>query len=275
MSDTGQMDVAGANALAAEMRDAVPFAADQMDMLIRILEEAGKPIARFMDLGCGDGVMCEAVLRKFPKAGGVLMDIDDPSLEQAWSRIGEAADQLVFVNQDLADPDWAESVRSIAPFDLIVSGFVIHQQPDERKVDIYGDIFDLLGPGGLFLNLDFVAAGAPFARRVFDQMYVDSLVARRKKRKGDARKEAEADFHAAFDRAKLHLASTDEQCGWLREIGFVGVDTYFKAIGVALLCATKPGGILQPRKGAANAAAPAQPAPAPPAKQGDAPAPQA
>ena len=242
MSDPRETERSAADALASEMRDAVPFAAAQMELMMRVVTESGRPVARFMDLGCGDGIMCEAIMRAFPKAGGVLMDVDSPSLELAWERIGKAARRLVFVNQDLADPDWADSVRPVAPFDLIVSGFAIHGQPDERKVEIYADIFELLGPGGLFLNLDFVAAGAPFARRVFDLMYIEALAAARKRRKGDARKDAEADFRKAFDRSRLHLASTDEQSEWLREIGFVGVDTLFKAVGVALLAAAKPGG---------------------------------
>ncbi len=225
----------------AEIREALPFSADLMDLLIRLIQRSGVEIRRFLDLGCGDAVMSAAVLKHYPAAGGVLLDTDEPSLERAWGRLGASADKLAFVAQDVSEPDWAEAVRTIAPFDLVISGYVINQQRDEHKLDVYTDIFDLLGPGGLFLNLDYVSTSAPFARLVFDDLYLDSLMRLRSAQGREAGREAAEQAYRDWpDRPMLNPSQTDLQCEWLREIGFVGVDCFFRAIGVALIGGVKP-----------------------------------
>jgi SAM-dependent methyltransferase len=63
------------------------------------------------------------------------------------------------------------AVASQAPFDLIVSGFAIHHQPDERKPELYQEIFGLRKPGGIFLHRELVVASggeAPSDRHVGD-----------------------------------------------------------------------------------------------------------
>ncbi len=225
----------------AEIREALPYAEAMMALLMQLIERSGVQVRRFLDLGCGDATMSSLILKAYPDSSGVLIDVDEPSLERAWGRLGASADKLAFVAQDIGDDEWVESVRNIAPFDLIVTGYVINQQRDDHKVNIYGDIYDLLGPGGLFLNLDFVSNSAPFARLVFDDLYVESIMKLRAKSGADASREAAEKAYKDWpDRPLLNPSQTDLQCDWLREIGFVGVDCYFRALGVALFGGVKP-----------------------------------
>jgi SAM-dependent methyltransferase len=225
----------------AEIRAALPYSTELLSLFMRLIERSGVQVKRFLDLGCGDAVMSGLILKSYPDSGGVLIDVDEPSLERAWGRLGASADKLAFVAQDIADSEWVESVRNIAPFDLIVSGYVINQQPDDHKLDIYTDIYGLLGPGGLFLNLDYVSNSAPFARLVFDDLYVDSISKLRSTTGGDGSRDgAEKAYREWPDRPLLNPSQTDLQCDWLREIGFVGVDCYFRALGIALFGGVKP-----------------------------------
>src|SRR5262245_46769072 len=84
---------------------------------------------------------------------------------------------------DLGTPAWRQSVQG--PFDAVVSGFAIHHLPDERKQSLYGDIFGLLSPGGVFLNCEHVASPTPRLEQVFDDAMSEHLWRSRRQRGED------------------------------------------------------------------------------------------
>ncbi|MGF1656032.1 MAG: class I SAM-dependent methyltransferase, partial [Verrucomicrobiales bacterium] len=228
----------------AEIREAVPYGDTILTLVKQLLKHANLKIERFLDVGCGDAILPEIILNEYPTARGVLLDVDEPSLEAAWERLGDKAQNLAFVAQDIGDTEWIESVRNIAPFDLIVTSFVINQQPDDHKAAIYEDLFDLMAPGALFLNLDFVATAAPFARKLWDEMYIESIKNFRSKKKDKDKDKTALPPERAWNewpgRTLMDPSHTDIQCEWLNEIGFVGVDCFFRGIGIAIFGGTKP-----------------------------------
>ena len=67
----------------------------------------------------------------------------------------------IWQSQSLADyglPSWTGAVAEWSPYDAIVSGLSIHHQPDDRKRTVYGEIFGLLNPGGVFVNIEHGSA---------------------------------------------------------------------------------------------------------------------
>jgi tRNA (cmo5U34)-methyltransferase len=105
-------------------------------------------------------------------------------------------------------------------FDAVVSSFAIHHLEHERKRSLYGEVFDLLKPGGVFANFEHVASAT-------QRLHVA--------------------FFAAIDEPLENADPSDRlldvwtQLGWLRELGFDDVDCYWKWLEMALLVGVKPG----------------------------------
>ena len=153
-----------------ELRESRPFLKEQIEVMLRLVSALGRPVNRFMDLGCGDGLLAEAIFEKHPQAIGILADYSTPMLDAARLRMEQFSGSVDFRNIDYGAPEWIEVVAESMPFDLIVSGFSIHHQPDDRKRRIYDEIFRMLQPGGMFINLEHVASPTPRLERLWDDV---------------------------------------------------------------------------------------------------------
>lgn len=224
-----------------DVRAALPLADAQIDVLRRVVRARQPRFESFLDLGCGDGILGRTLLAERPEAVGVFLDFAPPMLAAARERLAADAHRHRFVEADLGHSEWTSTIAAWAPFDVVLSGFAIHHLPDASKRALYADVFRLLEPGGLFLNLEHVASVAPWAERACDDCFVDSLFERHARGGGSAsRAEIEAEFQARPDKAANILAPVEEQCRWLREIGFVDVDCHFRVFELALFAGIRP-----------------------------------
>ena len=220
------------------VRSAIPLQADRLGVTVRLLAMNGRPVRRFLDLGCGDGVVGAAVLSRWPDAQGVFLDFSPAMLDAARTRLDS---RHVFVHDDYGDPAWVERIDSHAPFDAIVSGFSIHHQEDERKRAIYSEIFSLLAPGGMFVNIEHVASATPWGSTLFGEDFVDALFAYHQAAGSQhTRQELADEFYNRPDMAANRLAPVELQLGWLREIGFADVDCYSKHFELCVFGGRKP-----------------------------------
>jgi SAM-dependent methyltransferase len=99
-------------------------------------------------------------------------------------------------------------------FDVVMSSFAIHHVTHERKRSLYGEVFDMLVPGGLFCNLEHVASPS-------ERLHHEFLKS----------------MHIApeNDDPSNKLLDMETQLQWLREIGFTDVDCYWKWRELALM----------------------------------------
>jgi tRNA (cmo5U34)-methyltransferase len=223
------------------VRGAIPFAAQQVELILLMVGQGPRKVRRFLDLGCGDGILGRALFARYPDARGVFLDFSETMIAAAGDKLAGCPHEAVFVVQDYGQPGWVHAVVEQAPFDAIVSGFSIHHQPDQRKKALYQELFDLLAPGGLFLNLEHVASASEWGQGVFDQYFIESL-RRHHERAGPNKTQeqiAQEYYHRPGKDANI-LAPVEDQCQWLREIGFEHVDCYFKILELALFGGTKP-----------------------------------
>jgi ubiquinone/menaquinone biosynthesis C-methylase UbiE len=222
-------------------RAAIPLAQEQIGVMMSIFRMRRERVENFIDLGCGDGILGASILGEYPLAHGVMVDFSEPMLEQAREQLKEYDTQLSFKNLDYGDPGWVNMIRSSSPFDAIVSGYSIHHQPDERKQEIYQEIFSLLRPGAWFVNIEHVSSAALTNIDLFEEHYVSARYAIEQQNGGTRSiEEIEHEYKNRPDKAANILAPVELQCGWLREIGYEEVDCYFRIYELAVFAGRKP-----------------------------------
>ena len=224
---------------------AIPLAREQIGIMLTLLATRQEPVRSFIDLGCGDGILAAALLDKYPESQGVLADFSEPMLEQARIQLKDFADQLQFVNLDYANPAWVDKILALSPskggFDTIVSRYSIHHQPDERKRSVYKEIFDLLAPGGWFINIEHILPAASLATDLLDDHIINGRYAIEVGNGGSKSWQEIADvFLNRPDRKANLLAPVETQSDWLREIGFEQVDCYFRIFELAVFGGRRP-----------------------------------
>ncbi len=152
-------------------------------------------------------------LRGRPAMLGVGLDVSDLMLEAARERFADEK-QIELVVHDLAEP-----LPAMGYFDAVVSSMAIHHLEHERKRLLYGEIFELLEPGGVFANFEHVRSPSHRLHVAFFTAIGEPL-----------------QHEDPSDR----LLDVESQLRWLRALGFDDVDCYWKWLEMALIIGVKP-----------------------------------
>lgn len=119
--------------------DAIPFA---RDAAIHIL-----------DVGAGYGALAQFLLDQFPNATALCQDGSEEMANLGRGRMAKCKDRVDYVIADFSKPGWSRAMD--ASFDVVVSTIAIHNVRIPGIIEsIYEELFQLLKPGGCFLNLD-------------------------------------------------------------------------------------------------------------------------
>jgi tRNA (cmo5U34)-methyltransferase len=198
-----------------ELADEYPRRAEGESVLV---EHVARDARRILDLGTGDGRLLAMLRIDRPQMRGVALDLSELMLEAARDRFA-GDERIELVRHDLAEP-----LPPIGRFDAVVSSMAIHHLEHERKRSLYGEIFDLVEPGGLFANFEHVASPTHRLHLAFYEAIGEPL-----------------QHEDPSDR----LLDVESQLAWLREAGFEDVDCYWKWLEMALLIGVKPADVGQ------------------------------
>jgi tRNA (cmo5U34)-methyltransferase len=169
---------------------------------------------RVLDLGAGTGLLAGHVAAAVPGVHITLLDAAPAMLDLAAVRLSAAGVAFEVHHNDLADP------LPPGPFDAAVSALAIHHLDDPGKRDLYARVRAVLRPGGVFVNAEQVAGPTP----AMDRRYHDVWLAEIRERGATDEEVEGARQRMAHDRP----APVDPQCAWLRELGFVDVDCFYR-----------------------------------------------
>jgi SAM-dependent methyltransferase len=174
-----------------------------------LLEALPLDLKRFIDLGTGNGRLIGLIREQHPQAKALGVDLSGPMLARACERF--ARDPLV----ELQTHDLAQPLPLHESVDVVVSALAIHHLEDVRKRALFSEIHAFLRPGGVFVNLDLVAAASNNQHERFRQA-----------------------IGRPEDDPADRLAGLCDQLRWLREAGFRDVDCQFKWLQLVLVVAT-------------------------------------
>ncbi|HXP94438.1 MAG TPA: methyltransferase domain-containing protein [Candidatus Binatia bacterium] len=111
---------------------------------------------KVLDVGGGNGLVTEFVLKFFPKSRVTVQDYSQPMLDKARERFAMFGDQVSYSRSDLLIPGWEKTAGG--PFDLVVSSIAIHNLGNMDAIGAtYKAIYSVLKSGGQFLDNDHLA----------------------------------------------------------------------------------------------------------------------
>ncbi len=180
--------------------------AEQITALVGLIRSSPEACIEVLDLGAGYGIVTREILTAYPNAQVVCLDGSAEMLKHAKARLADWEDQLSFAVANFDFPDWLAALPANSQFDAVLSSRAIHHTVDERKQALYGEIFQMLKPGGCFANHDLV-------------------------RKPD---------DTVHDAANP-FGTVEDQLAWLKDIGFVDVECFWQTEGRALFGGYKSG----------------------------------
>ena len=190
--------------------DRVPHRTEGEAVLLELLPAEPR---RILDLGTGDGRLLALARLARPMAQGVALDFSPTMLAAARKRfVDEPGVEVVEHNMD--DP-----LPNLGVFDAVISSFAIHHLVDERKLALYGEVFRMLTPRGVFCNLEHIQAPTPGLRDAFFRTLGISL---------------------AQEDPSNKCIPMEIQLDWLRQVGFEDVDCFWKYRELALLAGVRP-----------------------------------
>ncbi|MEH2299828.1 MAG: methyltransferase domain-containing protein [Nostoc sp.] len=181
---------------------------------------------KVLDLGAGTGLYSGMVQSVFPNAEFTLLDLAPEMLEKAkfrFSKMGKSPKILIgnYVETDLG-----------GSYDLIISALSIHHLSDFDKELLYQQIYNVLNPGGIFVNADQVLGKTPDLEQLYRKHWLDSV-----RGKGLLKK----DLKAAQKRMEYdRMATLDIQLHWLEAAGFQNVDCWYKNFSFAVFGGYRP-----------------------------------
>jgi len=213
---------------------AVPRRDDMNAVLVSAAPFAPDAPIRILEIGSGDGVVTEALLRRFPRATLTALDGSPSMRSEAGRRLQPFGDRVRVAAFDLASLDWWDRMFGV---DLVAASMCLHHLNDAKKQYLYKATAERLAANGAFLIADIVEPQAPAWQAVAADRW-------------DAAAHAQADALASpdlFQRFQderwnhFRFPDSDDRPSallhhlvWLRHAGFAAVDCWWLDAGHAV-----------------------------------------
>ena len=178
---------------------------------------------KVLDLGCGDGVLTNELLKVDDRIEATLVDGSSDMIKNARQRL-KSYDSLNYIHntfQELLENNLLES-----DFNFIVSSLAIHHLSSEGKESLFQYIHHHLKEGGFFLNVDVVRAPNEALEEWYRQLWGEWIAENElKMRSKESFQHIPQQYKNNPDNYPERL---ENQLNALKSVGFNQVDCYYK-----------------------------------------------
>lgn len=215
---------AGADKYDQQRRKIIPCFNDFYQTAVNLIPFDKADSFTFLDLGAGTGLLTSFIINLFPHATGTLIDVSEKMMEKAMERFS-SNNRVSFLESDYSNDPLPDQN------DLIVSAMSIHHLSDEEKKLLYQRVYDGLTRRGAFINADLVKGETVNTERNYQAMWMDWI---NEVGLGDEELSRIIE-RMGHDRPSL----LGDQLQWLKNIGFLDVDCYYKYYNFAVYSGRK------------------------------------
>lgn len=214
----------------------VPERETQIHILTNLIPVAGGEQHVF-DLCCGEGLLTQAILDRFPDYQVHAFDGSPMMLDRVKQQSASYSHRLHTHIFTLESSNW----RTVPyPVRAVVCSLSIHHLDDAQKWQLFRDVKRMLAPGGVFLIADIVQPATPLGNGLAAKMWDEEV--RQRAMQLDGHLEAYQHFlDEQWNSFTLtepdpidKLSPLFSQLKWLEEVGFVGVDVFWCKAGHAI-----------------------------------------
>jgi len=190
-----------------------PTRAEQLDILISLLEDTYREGTTILDLGIGSGLIEALLFTRRPHTDVVGVDSSSAMLDLAKQRLAVFEQHCTLIHHD-----FSEIERLVLPsriYQIVISVQSLHHLPHQQQRAVFQFVSDLLPPNGIFLLLDRIAIDADRLSDLYRAAWnrLERVSETKSGWSGD-------DFLERLQFKEDYPASIEEQLAWLREAGF-------------------------------------------------------
>ncbi len=175
-----------------------------------------------LDLGCGDGLFVQELLRIDPEMEATLVDASDDMLAAARRRLSGHG-RTSFIRASFQDILVDDPFR--VSFDFILSSLAIHHLDRDQKEALYAYAFSRLKPGGMFVVVDVVRAPTEALQDMYMALWEEWIIRNSDSSKRPELSQVPRKYRENPDNKPDSLMT---QLRMLERIGFKNVDCYYK-----------------------------------------------
>lgn len=200
----------------------VPQYLEQHGILYDLLPSAEREY-HVLDLGCGNGILSELVLRKLPRSFVVGFDLTENMLHACEKKLSDYAGRFELKQGDYR----CDSIGT--RYDIVMAGLTLHHLTWKERENFYHILSSALNPGGLLLARDIIIDEDQAVAQHQYGLWKEFM-----KSQGE-----DPEFWYSKHMAKDHPITLADHFSWLKGAGFSRVACHWRLFNFAITAAEK------------------------------------